>query len=134
MRDQHHNRHYAKARDLARSLTAANDVALDDADLPVMATTPMKARLRPRPRCSREEYIERAPKMGANAGQFDIVSDPAMNIPCGISEGLPVGMVLVGRLGDYATVLRAADTGQRNLGADSRYSVACGEFTPGYRW
>jgi amidase len=31
-----------------------------------------------------------------------------MNIPCGKSEGLPIGLMLVGRRYDEATVLRAA--------------------------
>jgi amidase len=31
-----------------------------------------------------------------------------MTIPCGLSNGLPVGMMLVGRKWDDATVLRAA--------------------------
>jgi amidase len=116
MREQYHGRYYAKARNLARSLTAAYDSALKEADLLVMPTTPMKATLLPAPGCRREEYIERATNMGANTGQFDVTGHPAMNVPCGISEGLPVGMMLVGRLGDDATVLRAADAWQRNFG------------------
>jgi amidase len=31
-----------------------------------------------------------------------------MNVPCGISSGLPVGMMLVGRHWEDGTVLRAA--------------------------
>jgi amidase len=116
MREQYHGRYYAKARNLVRSLTAAYDSALKDADLLVMPTTPMKATLLPAPGCSREEYIERASNMGANTGQFDVTGHPAMNVPCGISEGLPVGMMLIGRLGHDATVLRAADAWQRNFG------------------
>ena len=116
MREQYHGRYYAKARNLARSLTAAYNAALNDADLLVMPTTPMKATLLPLPGCSREEYIERATNMGANTGQFDVTGHPAMNVPCGMSEGLPVGMMLVGRIGDDATVLRAADAWQRNFG------------------
>lgn len=116
IREQYHGRYYAKARNLVRSLTAAYNAALNDADLLVMPTTPMKAKLLPSPGCSREEYIERATNMGANAGQFDVTGHPAMNVPCGMSEGLPVGMMLVGRIGDDATVLRAADAWQRNFG------------------
>jgi amidase len=115
MREQYHGRYYAKARNLARSLTAAYDAALKEADLLVMPTTPMKATLLPAAGCSREEYIERASNMGANTGQFDVTGHPAMNVPCGISTGLPVGMMLVGRLDDDATVLRAADAWQRNF-------------------
>jgi len=33
---------------------------------------------------------------------------PAMNIPCGESNGLPVGMMLVGRYFEEATMLRAS--------------------------
>ena len=117
MREQYHGRYYAKARNLARSLTAAYDSALNNVDLLAMPTTPMKATLLPPAGCSREEYIERASNMGANCGQFDVTGHPAMNVPCGISEGLPVGMMLVGRLGDDATVLRAADAWQRKFGA-----------------
>jgi amidase len=32
-----------------------------------------------------------------------------MNVPCGMSDGLPVGMMLIGRHGEDATVLRASD-------------------------
>jgi amidase len=117
MRERYHGRYYGKARNLSRSLIAAYDEALKAADLLVMPTTPMKATPLPPAGCSREEYIERASNMGANTGQFDVTGHPAMNVPCGISEGLPVGMMLVGRLGDDATVLRAADAWQRKFGS-----------------
>jgi len=75
--------------------------------------------LLPAPDCSREEYMRAA--LGliecANTAQFDLTGHPAMNIPCGQSEGLPIGMMLVGRTGDDATVLRAADAWQRKFGA-----------------
>jgi amidase len=116
MREEYHGRYYAKARNLARSLQAAYDSALKDADLLVMPTTPMKATLLPATGCSREEYVERATNMGANSGPFDVTGHPAINVPCGVSEGLPVGMMLVGRLGEDATVLRVADAWQRNFG------------------
>jgi len=116
LHEQYRGRYYAKARNLARSLTAAYDGALKDADLLAMPTTPMKATELPSPGCSREEYIERATNMGANTGQFDVTGHPAMNVPCGISQGLPVGLMLVGRLGEDATVLRAADSWQKSFG------------------
>ena len=52
----------------------------------------------------------------ANTAQFDFTGHPAMSVPCGKPEGLPIGMMLVGRTGDDATVLRAADAWQRNFG------------------
>jgi amidase len=44
---------------------------------------------------------------------FNITHHPAMSIPCGMSDGLPVGMMLVGRHWDEATIYRAADAFER---------------------
>ena len=42
---------------------------------------------------------------------------PAVSIPCGLSrEGLPIGMQIVGRPFDEATLLRAARALERELG------------------
>ena len=50
-----------------------------------------------------------------NTAPFDVTGHPAITVPCGMSEGLPVGMMLVGRTGEDATVLQAADAFQRNV-------------------
>ena len=40
---------------------------------------------------------------------FNMTGQPAATVPCGFSsDGLPIGLHLVGRLGDEATVLRAS--------------------------
>jgi amidase len=77
----------------------------------------MKATEIPAPDCSREEYTDRALEMIPNTCPFDVTGHPAITIPCGVSEGLPIGMMLVGRTGDDATVLRAADAYERNASA-----------------
>ena len=42
-------------------------------------------------------------------GQFDVTGQPAISVPCGLTaNGLPVGLQLVGRRFDEATVFRAA--------------------------
>ena len=46
---------------------------------------------------------------------FDVTGHPAMNVPCAMSDGLPVGMMLVARHGDEATILRAADAFEREI-------------------
>jgi len=43
-----------------------------------------------------------------NTAPFDVTGHPAMSIPCGMSDGLPVGMMLVGRHYDESTIYRAA--------------------------
>ena len=38
-----------------------------------------------------------------------------MNVPCAMSQGLPIGMMLVGGHADEATILRAADAIEQPL-------------------
>ena len=115
MQQRYHGRYYAKAQNLARSLKGAYDEALQEHDLLVMPTLPMKATLLPDSDVSREEYTDRAFEMLGNTCCFNVTGHPAINVPCGMSDGLPVGMMLVGRVGEDATVLRAADAYQKHL-------------------
>jgi amidase len=43
-----------------------------------------------------------------NTCPFDVTGHPAMSVPCGMVEGLPVGMMLIGKHWDEATIYRAA--------------------------
>ena len=115
MAEAHHGRYYAKARNLERSAVAAYDAALDESDLLVMPTLPLKATPIPAPGAPLEEYVQRAFEMIPNTAPFDVTGHPAMNVPCAMSAGLPVGMMLVGRHGDEATILRAADAFEREV-------------------
>lgn len=102
------SRHYGKAVNLSRRLTAAYDAAFKDYDLLLMPTTPMKAPPLPPPNATREEYVGRALEMLANTAPFDISHHPAMSLPCGMVDGLPVGLMLVGRHFEETTIYRAA--------------------------
>ncbi len=115
MQERYHGRYYAKAQNLARRLRAAYDEALRGHDLLLMPTLPMKATRIPAADASREESVARALEMIPNTCPFDVTGHPAISVPCGMSEGLPVGLMLVGRLGEDATVLRAADAFQRQV-------------------
>lgn len=108
MQDNYQGHYYAKGQNLARVLGTAYDAAFKGVDLLVMPTTPMKATLIPPPNASREDYVARALEMIQNTCPFDVTGHPAMNVPCGLSGGLPVGMMLVGRHWEDSTVLRAA--------------------------
>ncbi len=116
MQDRYHGRYYAKAQNLARILTKAYDDALQSVDLLVMPTLPMKATIIPPADAPREVKVARALEMIANTCPFDVTGHPAMTIPCGLSQGLPVGMMLVGRKWNDATVLRAAHAFERISG------------------
>jgi aspartyl-tRNA(Asn)/glutamyl-tRNA(Gln) amidotransferase subunit A len=39
---------------------------------------------------------------------FNVTGQPAATVPCGMVDGLPVGLQIIGRRGDDALVLRAA--------------------------
>jgi amidase len=115
MAEAHRGRYYAKAQNLARTATAAYDQVLAGHDLLVMPTLPLKATQLPEPDCPMEVYVARALEMIPNTAPFDVTGHPAMNVPCAMSEGLPVGMMLAGRHADEATILRAADAFERQV-------------------
>ena len=103
---------YAKAQNLARVLRVAYDEQLKDVDLLLMPTLPLKATLLPAADASREDYVARALEMISNTCPFDVTGHPAATVPAGMSAGLPVGMMLIGRHWENGTVLRAADAFQ----------------------
>lgn len=106
---KHYRGHYyAKAQNLSRQLALAYDTALAQCDLLLMPTLPLTATPLPKPDAPLEEVIERAFEMLPNTCPFDVTGHPAMSIPCGMVDGLPVGMMLIGKRWDEATIYRAA--------------------------
>jgi amidase len=106
---KHYRGHfYAKAQNLSRKLRAAYDARLGEVDLLLMPTLPLKATPLPPASAPRELYIQRAFEMIANTAPFDATGHPAMSLPCGLADGLPVGMMLIGKHYDEATLYRAA--------------------------
>ena len=108
MKKHYGTRFYGKAINIARRITAAYDAALAQYDVLLMPTLPMKATPIPPPDATRELYVQRALEMISNTSPFDITHHPAITVPCGMSEGLPIGMMLVGRHFDEARVYRVS--------------------------
>ena len=105
----HHRGHYyAKAQNLVRRLRAAYDAVLSRYDLLLMPTLPITASPLPSPDAPTDEIIRRAFEVLPNAAPFDCTHHPAMSLPCGRADGLPVGLMLVGRMFDEETIYRAA--------------------------
>ena len=95
---KHYRGHYyAKAQNLSRKLRAAYNPVLGQHDLLLMPTLPLKATPLPPADAPRELYIQRAFEMLANTAPFDATGHPAMSIPCGMGDGLPIGLMLIGR-------------------------------------
>ena len=106
---EHHRGHYyAKSQNLARRLRAEHDKVFGAYDLLLMPTVPMKATPLPPPGASLALYCQRAFEMLANTAPFDVTGHPAMSFPCGMSDGLPVGLMLVGGKWQEAVIYRAA--------------------------
>ena len=72
-----------------------------------MPTLPLKAPKIAIP-APRGEVYSRAFEMIPNTAPFDATGHPAMSIPCGMSEGLPIGLMLIGKYYDEATIYQAA--------------------------
>jgi amidase len=104
----HGTRYYGKAVNLARRLREAYDAALARFDLLLMPTLPMKPQPLPAADATREIYFQRAIEMIGNTCPFDVTHHPAMNVPCGMVEGLPVGMMLIGKHWEERTIYWAA--------------------------
>jgi amidase len=114
--DRYHGRYYAMARELAPRLRAAYDQALARFDVLVMPTLPHRATLLPGPDAPLEESLARGFQMADNTAPFDVSGHPACSVPAGLADGLPVGMMIVGRRFDDATVLRAAHAFEQLVG------------------
>jgi amidase len=111
-----HGKHYAMARALEASLRAAYDEALESYDVLVMPTVPIRASVLPAADASVEEVLGRALEMLANTCPFDVTGHPACSVPAGLADGLPVGLMIVGKLFDDATVLRVAQALETAVG------------------
>lgn len=112
--DEYRGHYHAKGQNLSRKLAAAYDDVLADVDVLAMPTTPQTAHELDRD-ISRVEAIDRALNMLPNTAPFDNTGHPAISVPAGSSEGLPVGMMFVGDVFDDATVLKAADAFERSV-------------------
>lgn len=100
--------YYARAQNLNRKLGAAYDEVLSRYDLLLMPTTPMKAGPLPEADTPLAELIRMSGAPLANTMQFNCSGHPAVSVPCGESDGLPIGMMLVGKHYQEAAMYRAA--------------------------
>ena len=106
--ESYRGRYYGKAQNLMRGVAGRYLDALKEVDLLLMPTLPMKAQPIPPPDASIALHVRRAFEMVGNTAPFNASGLPAMSIPCGLSEGLPIGMMLVGPRYGEMTIYQAA--------------------------
>ena len=103
-------RYYAKAKNHLPKLTRAYNDVLQEYDLLLMPTTLMQPQKNPESASDPaiEHIVFLAFNTVLNTCQFDITGHPALSLPCGLRNGLPVGMMLVGKHFDESNIYRAA--------------------------
>ena len=107
LRQYYHGRFYAKAQNLRRNLRASYDAVFHQVDVLAMPTTPMKAH-RYEPDLDLQTLVTHGGNMTSNTAPLDITGHPSLSVPCGMSQGLPVGLMLTGRHGEDAMLLAVA--------------------------
>ena len=115
MATRYRGHYYAKAQNLVRRLRGTYDEALSRYDLLLMPTLPVVATPLPKADAPVAEILQRGFEMLANTAQFDCTHHPAMSLPCGKIDGLPVGMMLVAKAFGEETIYRAAAAFERGV-------------------
>jgi amidase len=109
-------RHYAMARNLAHEVRRQYDQALSRFDVLLMPTLPITASPLVEPGDSIETSVARALEMIVNTAPMDVSGHPATSVPAGLVDGLPAGLMIVGRRFEDATCLRVAHAFERLCG------------------
>ncbi len=99
-------RYYAMAQSVRQVLRKAYDSVLARYDVLALPTTPKSPKRLEKDTLADE--VRLAIMNVENTCPFNLTGHPAMNIPCGRVNGLPVGLMLVGRHFDEITLLKAA--------------------------
>ena len=100
---------YLKAQQVRTLLRQDYDAAFMQVDVVAMPTSPTPPfRLGERTDNPLQMYLADVFTVSANLAGL-----PAISIPCGFEEGLPIGLQLTGKLFDESTLLRVADSYQR---------------------
>lgn len=96
---------YGKAKNLIRELRSQYDEVLQEADAIVMPTVPREP-FKVDHGLSIVEHVARsAPApLGTNTCPFNLTSHPALTVPCGAVDDLPVGLMFVGDHFDEAVL------------------------------
>ncbi|XP_071495466.1 amidase-like [Diadema antillarum] len=109
---------YAKGRNLVLNLRKAYDKALQNFGVLAMPTIPYTAVKLPSKDCSISEQFNLSSTCTLNTTPFNCTGHPAITVPVGTVDRLPVGITLVGRHFDEVRLFRVAkaieDIQQRN--------------------
>ena len=113
LRERHHGRFYAISQNLRGPMRAAYERVLADFDVLALPTVPFRATPVPKEALPPDRSVSYAMQMIGNTCQMAITGQPAISVPCGVEEGLPIGLQFIGSYLDDFSVIRAADAFER---------------------
>lgn len=109
LKDRYCSVYFSKAQNYRLEMTRLMDRALDDADVLVSPTTPMKATELATSVGEGDWKGRGAIGMNRNTCPTNLTGHPALTVPSGLGDGgLPTGIQLMGRRWDEATLFRTA--------------------------
>jgi amidase len=115
LREHYFSQFYAKAQNMRLALRSGYDRALSQVDLLVMPTaTSRPIELTSNPTLS--EKVLRGWKGISNTFPQNLTGHPALSVPAAECEGLPVGLMIVGRMFEEGKLLSVAHTYERRYG------------------
>jgi amidase len=94
MRRFYNNRYYYKAQNQRHLINAAYDAVLSQYDAIACPTTPTRANKMVGRDASVEETVASGLGMLRNTVVANVTGHPSISIPCGLRDGLPVGLML----------------------------------------
>jgi amidase len=95
-------------------IRAAYDEALTQVDILVMPTTITTAAPLPEENADAAAVMRAAFEPLRNTAVFNSTHHPAISVPCGMVDGLPAGMMMIGRHWEEATLYQAAQALEEN--------------------
>ena len=113
LRENYHGRYYAIAQNLRGKIRAGYERVLDRFDVLALPTVPFRATPVPQEALPPDRNVAYAMQMIGNTCQMAITGQPAISVPCGVVDGLPVGLQFIGSYLDDPAVIRAADAFER---------------------
>lgn len=108
---------YARAKNLALSLGREYDDCLKKCDALALPTVPRTAAEYDAD-AGRVTQVERLATIPVNTAGSNQTGHPALSVPCGTVDGLPVGLQLIASRFDEATLYRLASTVEESVNFD----------------
>jgi amidase len=122
--DNYHGLYHAKAQNLRHKIYHAYEEVLEDVDVLALPTSAKIAeRIEDIASQPLQQYLElgNKPTRTFNTKPFNLTGQPAISIPCGTVDDLPVGLMFAGKRYDDASVLETAAAYEESIGWDIQY-------------